>query len=38
MQLIDSVGQRTNILFTGVKANQAVPAASSSSTSPKART
>ena len=25
MQLIDSVGQRTNILFTGVKANQAVP-------------
>jgi chaperone LolA len=26
MQLIDSVGQRTNILFHGVKANQAVPA------------
>jgi len=26
MQLIDSVGQRTNIVFTGVKANQAVPA------------
>ena len=26
MQLIDSVGQRTNILFNGVKANQAVPA------------
>ena len=26
MQLIDSVGQRTNILFTGVKANEAVPA------------
>jgi len=25
MQLIDSVGQRTNILFNGVKANQAVP-------------
>lgn len=26
MQLIDSVGQRTNILFTGVKANEAVSA------------
>lgn len=26
MQLIDSVGQRTNILFTGVKANEPVPA------------
>lgn len=26
MQLIDGVGQRTNILFTGVKANEAVPA------------
>ncbi|MGG5289661.1 outer membrane lipoprotein chaperone LolA [Pseudomonas shirazensis] len=26
MQLIDSVGQRTNILFTAVKANQPVPA------------
>ncbi|MGH8379327.1 outer membrane lipoprotein chaperone LolA [Pseudomonas sp.] len=26
MQLIDSVGQRTNILFTGVKANVAIPA------------
>jgi len=26
MQLIDSVGQRTNIIFTGVKANEAVPA------------
>lgn len=26
MQLIDSVGQRTNILFTMVKANEAVPA------------
>ncbi|MCO7515195.1 outer membrane lipoprotein chaperone LolA [Pseudomonas guariconensis] len=26
MQLIDSVGQRTNILFNGVKANEAVPA------------
>lgn len=26
MQLIDSVGQRTNILFTGVTANEAVPA------------
>eukprot|EP01034_Spumella_vulgaris_P018339 gene18339-23422_t len=26
MQLIDSVGQRTNILFTGVKANESVPA------------
>lgn len=25
MQLIDSVGQRTNILFNGVKVNQAVP-------------
>ncbi len=25
MQLIDSVGQRTNILFNGVKANQTVP-------------
>lgn len=25
MQLIDSVGQRTNILFNGVKANQSVP-------------
>ncbi len=25
MQLVDSVGQRTNILFNGVKANQAVP-------------
>ena len=24
-QLIDSVGQSTNILFNGVKANQAVP-------------
>lgn len=26
MQLIDGVGQRTNILFTGVKANQSIPA------------
>lgn len=26
MQLVDSVGQRTNILFTGVKANEAIPA------------
>ncbi len=26
MQLIDSVGQRTNILFLGVKMNQALPA------------
>ncbi|KJK05787.1 MULTISPECIES: outer membrane lipoprotein chaperone LolA [Pseudomonas] len=26
MQLIDSVGQRTNILFTGVKANGTIPA------------
>ncbi|MEE1924779.1 outer membrane lipoprotein chaperone LolA [Pseudomonas sp. 148P] len=26
MQLIDSVGQRTNIIFTGVKANEAIPA------------
>ncbi|WP_411388980.1 outer membrane lipoprotein chaperone LolA [Pseudomonas sp. MPB23] len=26
MRLIDSVGQRTDILFTGVKANQPVPA------------
>jgi len=26
MQLIDGVGQRTNILFTGVKANEPVPA------------
>ncbi|WP_296260296.1 MULTISPECIES: outer membrane lipoprotein chaperone LolA [unclassified Pseudomonas] len=26
MQLIDSVGQRTNILFTGVKANESVAA------------
>lgn len=26
MQLIDSVGQRTNILFTGVKANVDIPA------------
>ena len=26
MQLIDSVGQRTNILFTGVKANEAISA------------
>ncbi|NQD76622.1 outer membrane lipoprotein chaperone LolA [Pseudomonas sp. CM27] len=26
MQLVDSVGQRTNILFNGVKANQPVPA------------
>ncbi|MDD1968387.1 outer membrane lipoprotein chaperone LolA [Pseudomonas sp. NPDC090203] len=26
MQLIDSVGQRTNILFTGIKANEPVPA------------
>ncbi|KTC43675.1 MAG: outer membrane lipoprotein chaperone LolA [Pseudomonas sp.] len=26
MQLIDSVGQRTNILFTGVKANEKIPA------------
>ena len=26
MQLIDSVGQRTNILFNGVRANQAIPA------------
>lgn len=26
MQLIDSVGQRTNILFTGVKANAPIPA------------
>ena len=26
MQLIDSVGQRTNLLFTGVKVNEPVPA------------
>ncbi|GAB7529625.1 outer membrane lipoprotein chaperone LolA [Pseudomonas sp. 3A(2025)] len=26
MQLVDNVGQRTNILFTGVKANEPVPA------------
>ncbi|MDF0732361.1 outer membrane lipoprotein chaperone LolA [Pseudomonas entomophila] len=26
MQLIDSVGQRTNILFNGVKANEPIPA------------
>ena len=26
MQLIDSVGQRTNILFTGVKVNEPIPA------------
>ncbi|WP_407316324.1 outer membrane lipoprotein chaperone LolA [Pseudomonas sp. nanlin1] len=26
MQLIDGVGQRTNILFTGVKANEPIPA------------
>jgi outer membrane lipoprotein carrier protein len=26
MQLVDSVGQRTNILFTGVKANEPIPA------------
>ena len=26
MQLIDSVGQRTNILFTGVKANESIAA------------
>ena len=26
MQMIDSVGQRTNILFTGVKANEPIPA------------
>ena len=26
MQLIDSVGQRTNILFTGVKVNEDIPA------------
>ncbi|UFH51404.1 outer membrane lipoprotein chaperone LolA [Pseudomonas sp. KNUC1026] len=26
MQLIDNVGQRTNILFTGIQANQAIPA------------
>ena len=26
MQLVDSVGQRTNILFNGVKANEAIPA------------
>ncbi|MFF7710073.1 outer membrane lipoprotein chaperone LolA [Pseudomonas sp. NPDC007930] len=26
MQLIDSVGQRTNLLFTGIKANEAIPA------------
>ena len=26
MQLIDSVGQRTNILFTGVKVNETIPA------------
>ncbi len=26
MQLIDSVGQRTNIMFTGVKANESIPA------------
>ncbi|MFS1287802.1 outer membrane lipoprotein chaperone LolA [Pseudomonas piscis] len=26
MQLIDSVGQRTNILFTGIKANESIPA------------
>ena len=26
MQLIDSVGQRTNILFNGVKVNEPVPA------------
>ncbi|MBD1589350.1 outer membrane lipoprotein chaperone LolA [Pseudomonas typographi] len=26
MQLIDSVGQRTNLLFTGIKANEPIPA------------
>ena len=26
MQLIDSVGQRTNILFTGVRVNEPIPA------------
>ena len=26
MQLIDSVGQRTNILFSGVKVNEDIPA------------
>ncbi|MBA1200608.1 outer membrane lipoprotein chaperone LolA [Pseudomonas capeferrum] len=26
MQLVDGVGQRTNILFNGVKANEAIPA------------
>ena len=26
MRLVDSVGQRTDILFSGVKANQPVPA------------
>ncbi|MGY2288416.1 outer membrane lipoprotein chaperone LolA [Pseudomonas sp. SDO528_S397] len=26
MQLVDSVGQRTNILFSGVKANEPIPA------------
>jgi outer membrane lipoprotein carrier protein len=36
MQLIDSVGQRTNILFTGVKVNEPIPASRrSSSTSRK---
>ena len=25
MQLIDSVGQRTNIMFTGVKAGEPIP-------------
>jgi hypothetical protein len=38
MQLIDSVGQRTNILFTGVKANEPCRRRSSSSTSRRVRT
>jgi outer membrane lipoprotein carrier protein len=35
MQLIDSVGQRTNILFTGVKANEKVDASKFTFVAPK---
>jgi outer membrane lipoprotein carrier protein len=35
MQLIDSVGQRTNILFTGVKANEQVDASKFTFVAPK---
>ena len=35
MQLIDSVGQRTNILFTGVKVNEPIPASKFKSDIPK---